>query len=220
MAPFINIHSHKRNSEHLIILNVSENIDWHEGKFFSFGIHPWDIDKIELETDIKILDELCKSKKIIAVGEIGIDRAIQIPVETQTEVFIKQLIIANQYNMPVIIHCVKAWSDLLSLKKSIKVNTPWIFHGFTGNLQTAHQLIQNGMYLSFGLKLIQSQKLQETFKQLPIHSIFLETDDSDAIIEDIYQKAAELYDICIEELKTKMYQNFIKVFGEQWQMIG
>jgi TatD DNase family protein len=221
MVPYINIHTHKQDSEHLIVLNVLDIPGWHEDSCqYSYGIHPWNIDKVDLDVKFQILADLCLEKKLIAVGEIGIDRAIQIPIEIQSEVFKKQLAIAKQHGLPVIIHCVRAWSDILAEKKSRKHNTPWILHGFAGNLQTANQLIQNGIYLSFGIKLIQSQKLQETFKQIPLEFIFFETDDLEIRIEDIYFKAAELYDICIDELKVKINQNFIKVFGEQWVQNG
>jgi TatD DNase family protein len=221
MIPFINIHTHKPDFEHSSILNITDITNWPKGKQYkSSGIHPWDIAKIDLETQLQNIEDLCKVKKILALGEIGIDRTIQTSYAIQKEVFIKQLTIANQYNLPVIIHCVKAWSDLLSIRKNGKHKTPWIFHGFTGNLQTANQLIKSGVYLSFGLKLLQSQKLQETFKQIPTEFIFFENDDSDTKIEDIYKKAAELYDICIDELKIEIHHNFIKVFGEQWEQNG
>jgi len=215
MVPFINIHTHKTDVENISILNITFNGNWPENKYYSCGIHPWDIDKIEMETHLETLKKYCIQNKILAVGEIGLDRAIQTPIETQKEVFIKQLEIANQYNLPIIIHCVKAWSDLLYIRKNTKKSMPWIFHGYTGNLQTANQLINSGCYLSFGSKLLVNQKVQAVFKQIPLHHIFLETDDSDAKIEEIYRKAAELYDICIEELKLNLFQNFIKIFGEQ-----
>ncbi len=215
MVPFINIHTHKPDSEHLSILNVIFNSIWPENKYYSCGIHPWKIDKSLIDSNLEQLINYCEQKKLLAIGEIGLDRTIQTPIETQKEVFIKQVQIANQYNLPIIIHCVKAWSDLLSIRKNTKKSTPWIFHGYTGNLQTANQLINAGCYFSFGSKLLVNHKVQAIFKQVPINHIFLETDDSDTKIEDIYQKAAELYDICIEELKSNLYQNFITIFGEQ-----
>ncbi len=215
MVPFINIHTHKPDTEHLSILNTVFDGIWPENKYYSCGIHPWDIDKTVIEQKFEILKKYCEQNKLLAVGEIGLDLVIQISVEFQKEVFIKQLEIAEKYNLPVIIHCVKAWSDILSIKKNGKHSAPWIFHGYTGNLQTANQLINAGCFLSFGAKLLTNQKVQDTFKQIPIDNIFLETDDSDIKIEEIYQKAAELYDICIDELKSNLYQNFITIFGEQ-----
>jgi len=220
MKPFINIHTHHFVSGQLAIINSSNKSLLVDDVHYSYGIHPWNIGSTNIETELENLENFCSENKLLAIGEIGLDRAIQTSIDTQKEVFIEQLEIANRYCLPVIIHCVKAWSDILSVRKKGKYATPWIIHGYTGNLQTAEQLVKSGCYLSFGSKLLNNQSVQLNFKLLPINDIFLETDDSDAKIEEIYTKAAELYDICTDELKTKIYQNFTKVFGTQWVQNG
>jgi TatD DNase family protein len=212
MNLFINIHTHKTNEKDIFILNVPTNSIWHNWKYISYGIHPWDIEKNDIESQLEKIKKLCSEKKIVALGEVGLDSAIQTSLEIQKDIFIKQLEIAKQFKLPVIIHCVRAWADLLSIRKSGNYNNPWIIHGFIGNLQTAQQLIQAGCYLSFGIALIKNAKLQEVFKKLRLRSIFFETDVSELKIEEIYQKASELYDICIEELITIICINFNNVF--------
>jgi TatD DNase family protein len=212
MIDYINIHTHKACEEGICLLNISSAGDLPSEKFLSFGIHPWDIDKIDIVDHLEKLGNLCSEKKLIAVGEIGLDRAIKSSFEIQKEVFIKQLEIAEKFKLSVIIHCVRAWSDILATRKIGKYTNTWIFHGFNGNLQTASQIIKSGCYLSFGKALNSSIKLQEVFTQMPKEFIFFETDDSDIKIEEIYQKGAELYDIDSEELKKIICINFNNVF--------
>jgi TatD DNase family protein len=212
MIDYINIHTHKACEEGICVLNISSTGNLPPGKFLSFGIHPWDIDKIDIVDQLEKLNNYCSEKKLAAIGEIGLDRAIQTNFETQKKVFIKQLEIAEKFKLPVIIHCVRAWSDILAIRKIGKYTNTWIFHGFNGNLQTASQIIKSGCCLSYGKALISSKKLQEVFTQIPKEFIFFETDDSDIKIEDIYQKGAELYDIEIDELKSIIWDNYRKVF--------
>lgn len=212
MIDYINIHTHKACEEGICLLNINSSEDLPSEKFLSFGIHPWDVDKIDIVDHLDKLNNLCSEKKLIAIGEIGLDRAIKTNFEIQKEVFIKQIEIAEKFNLPVIIHCVRAWSDILAIRKIGKYTNTWIFHGFNGNLQTASQIIKSECCLSYGKALISSKKLQEVFTQIPEEFIFFETDDSDIKIEDIYQKGADLYDIEIDELKTIILDNYRKVF--------
>jgi len=195
MSVFINIHTHKASNKDIFIQNSSFNEALSQNYFHSLGIHPWDIDKTNIDSQLEVLKAYCIDKNIVAIGEIGIDRAIQTNLEIQKQVFKKQLDIAKHFNLPVIIHCVKAWSDILEIRKEGNYKNDWIFHGFTGNLQTVLQIIKSGCYLSFGKALLTNQRLQETFVEIPKEFIFFETDDSDAKIEEIYQKAAELGNI-------------------------
>jgi TatD DNase family protein len=212
MISFINIHTHKPGIDSKFILNAVSSDKLPDAEFISFGIHPWEIGKINTETHLEKLKNYCFDKKLVAIGEIGLDRAIKTNLEIQKEIFIKQLEISKQCQLPVIIHCVKAYSDILAIRKSGKYSNPWIFHGYTGNLQIAQQIIKSGCILSFGKALIYNKKLQEVFVQLPKDSIFFETDDSELKIEEIYQKATELSHICIDDLKSIIWNNFNKIF--------
>jgi TatD DNase family protein len=202
------------------LLNANIGSPMISGVNYSLGLHPWHITELNFETAIKLLDNQAAKKTLCAVGETGIDRAIAIPIETQVQVFKAQHQIAEKYRLPLIIHCVRAWSDLAALHKQLNPQIPWIFHGFNGSLQTAQQLVKLGCYLSFGPALLHHTKVSEVFKQVPSNHLFLETDDSDEKIESIYQKAAELRHICTDELKDIVYTNFIKAFGTPCTNIG
>jgi len=211
MAEFINIHTHKTDSLNINIFNIkyNEKIDY---KLCSFGLHPWDIDKCNVNNYLNKLNNLCKNNKIAAVGEIGIDRVINTSVDIQKDIYIKQVAIAEKYNLPVIIHCVKAYSDFFEILKKHTPKTPMIFHGYNSNLQTAEKLIEKKCFLSFGQQLLTNKKLQEVFKQIPVNNIFFETDNSIEKIENIYKKAAEIYQINIDNLKTQIFSNFANIF--------
>ena len=220
MADYVNIHTHKNSADAIEVVNLSGSNGGACGRYFSFGLHPWDIGKLDEEGLIAKLERLCKEKKVIAVGEIGLDRVIKTSIEKQKGYFLKQVEIANTCSLPVIIHSVRSNSDLLQIKKSLKSSTPWIFHGFKGNIQEVSQLIDKECLLSFGKSILQNEKVQEVLKSISLDSVFFETDDSDEKISTIYEKAAEILDICNQELKEKIYSNFIRIFKEPWKNIG
>ncbi|MDA3891139.1 MAG: TatD family hydrolase [Salinivirgaceae bacterium] len=216
MSEFVNIHTHKIEENKWAILNAKWQKPIAEYSFCSIGIHPWDIGNSEIKTALQSIEQcVIDDKKVIAIGEIGIDRAIVTSVEEQMDVFYKQIHLSEKYKLPAIIHCVKAYSDMLGLRKGNDFKMPWIFHGFSGNVTIAKQLINKGCYLSFGEKLLTNNKVQETLLTIPLQNLFFETDDSDEKIENIYKKAAELRHICIEKLKEEIYYNFKKVFGTE-----
>lgn len=212
MLKYINIHTHKSNYQPDIkaIVNLNPS-DLSATQLYSYGIHPWNIveggkllDKFDLKKPA--------SKQCIAIGEIGIDRSIATPIEEQISWFTEQVKLAKQYNKPIIIHCVKAYADFLQIRKHEPATHPWIFHGFNANIDIAKKLLQTQCYLSFGEHLTHSEKLQNTFKQIPISQIFLETDDSNVPIENIYETARKLLNMDLLALKLQMEENFAKVF--------
>ncbi len=220
MLPFINVHSHNTDNENITVLNLKYLDFWPPGEYYSYGIHPWNILKTDVADELQEIEKFCIAEKLIAIGEIGLDRAIQTPLNIQEDIFVNQLNLAVRYNLPVIIHCVKTWNDILSIRKKGKYKNSWLFHGFNGNYQTANQLIKAGCYLSFGKALLNNNKLQQVFSQLPLSFIFFETDDAEVKIEEIYQKAAKICDIDISELNSVIFNNFNTVFGKACTKIG
>ncbi|MCK9206542.1 MAG: TatD family hydrolase [Salinivirgaceae bacterium] len=212
MAPFVNIHTHKPCNTPIEVVNMVDPSTIPDHGLFSFGIHPWNIARTDVDADLRDLENICDEKKIIALGEIGLDKVIDTDLELQAFIFLKQIHIANQYRLSVIIHCVRAWSELASLSKHYPAAKPWIYHGFTGNEPIAQQIIRQGHFVSFGEALLKSPKLQQVFIKLPLDFIFFETDDSDEKIETIYKKAAELRHICTDELKETIHRNFETLF--------
>jgi TatD DNase family protein len=212
---FINIHTHKfLNQENILeIVNQYPKEFDKTPPYFSIGIHPWYIGVNRIEDDLQIIEEKLKLKNCLALGECGLDKRIEISLETQIEVFEKQLFLANKYNKPVILHCVVAFQEIIEVKKRLQINVPMIIHGFSKNEQTAKLLLDNGFYISFGKYLLRNPELEKVFKQIPNDRFFLETDTIQESLEEVYKLASKYKNIEIEKLQKQIDLNFKNVFN-------
>ena len=217
MSAFIDIHTHKSHdlknisiqSRFIEDIKVSDKVS----EPYSTGIHPWNINKINVKEQLKVLAYAARNPLVCAIGECGIDRSIPINIERQIEIFEAQIRIANYANKPLIIHNVRAYSDFLQLIKQNPVHSTWIFHAYTGNLRIAKELIKQGAFLSFGHHLLKdTSKAADVFKEIPLEYLFLETDDWEGNIEQIYIQAAKIKGILLTELRDAIYQNYQKIF--------
>ena len=210
---FIDIHTHTSSTQKDVFLienKYPNSTDF--SKPFSIGIHPWYISKDTLQNDLKIVEEQLSSENCYALGECGLDRIAEIDFSLQLEVFKQQIQLSEKYNKPIIIHCVKAFQEIIQLKKEIKPKQPWIVHGFNKNHQIALDLIQHKICISFGESLLKNERLQETFSKLPLDFLFLETDTSEVPIENIYNIASELRKTEKQEIINTVKQNFSRIF--------
>ncbi len=206
---FINLHTHRKPSisNEFVVRNaygVKLNSDKALGYSVSTGIHPWQIkpDNTKVFNNIEANLNL---PEVIAVGECGLDRVRGPESSLQTKVFLQHVELANHYNKPLILHLVKTYSDILSHASGIK--TPWIIHGFKGNLTEANTLISKGARLSFGPRLTFTPEIQSVFKSLPLAHIYLETDTKPMQIDVIYRFASKLLGITMEELEESIKTN-------------
>lgn len=212
---FINIHSHRkpklanefaiRNAYLKLNSDKLNNLPYAT----SVGVHPWFLNQYTETQCADLLIELASSEKVLAIGEIGIDKSIDTPIKTQLAYFEAQLNIARALQKPLIIHAVKSYSDFIHYLKKAKIS--FIFHQFSGNQQQANELLKYNAYLSFGKNLF-DEKSAITFKHTPVENIFLETDTSQIAIDTIYKKAAELKELEMDELKSIVFYNFARVF--------
>ncbi len=213
---YIDIHTHQKSGKHNIteIINIlSTQIDEvaiEKHAYYSIGIHPWHISSEFIIEKIKIL---CQKKNVIAIGEFGIDRAIDTQTEIQTDYFIKQLELAMSLNKPAIIHCVRAYSDILSILKKMKPVIPLIFHDFNESLQIYNQLSKYNSFFSFGARIMDTEsKANKIFKKIDMEKVFLETDNAFISIEELYNKAGFILGVDIDFLKKQFYINFNRCF--------
>ena len=215
MNPFINIHTHQShidNKEFIEIYNidVDSNVNVDVTFLYSIGIHPWDCQKSKVKSSMA--QWLNGST---AIGECGIDRACGIDFDIQKDVFIKQIEISEQYNKPMIIHAVRAHSDIISIRKETKAKMPWIIHGFQGNEQIVNQYLRHNIYLSLGDVLFKNEsRAVELLKTIPSERLFLETDDSERSIVDVYERASVLSGRSLDDLRSDIFNNFVKIFGK------
>lgn len=216
---FVNIHTHNNLGDGIELVNIDKFDSEPNLQFISAGVHPWKIGQCNHLQVMKIIEEWCSSARLAAIGEIGLDRSIETDIETQKNIFFDQLMLANRYQLPVVIHCVRAYSDFLQILNR-KQNVQFIFHGFNGNATIAQQLIAKGAMLSFGAKLFVDSNLQSVFAEIPNDCIFLETDTQQVSISNIYKLAASIKNVSIEELKQIIYSNLTRIFGEKWIAVG
>jgi TatD DNase family protein len=180
--------------------------------YFSTGIHPWYIDEEKVGEHLAIIEQRLQLSNCLALGECGLDKRLEIPLELQISVFEKQLALAKKYNKPVILHLVAAFQELIEIKNRLQPGVPMIIHGFSKNAQVAKQLLDNGFYLSFGKYLLRNPELSDVLAMVPQVRFFLETDTIEEGIEEVYAKAALARNMDIAALQDTISTNFKTVF--------
>ncbi|SES17306.1 TatD family hydrolase [Pedobacter rhizosphaerae] len=213
---FLDIHTHKVAQQQGVasIQSLSLTSDiflaMPKRKPISIGLHPWfaSIDKLEIQ--MTYLKVLAKQANVKMIGECGLDKLKGAPLEDQITIFEQQIALAESLNKPLIIHCVKAFSELIEIKKRLKVKVPMIIHGFNKKEALGKQLIDNGFLLSYGTALLQSDSGAAALVQSDYH-FFLETDEASISIVEIYEAAANLKKCTVDELKACIFANWKKL---------
>lgn len=173
--------------------------------FVSAGIHPWYPDKATFEA----LETVLSKNELVAVGECGLDKLCDTDWDLQLTLFKKQIALAERFKKPLMIHCVRAWSELMDCLKGVRI--PVVIHGFNKNSALANQLLQAGYYISVGLNAISSGK-EEMIKMLPPEKMFCETDDSDQPVLEVYKGVAGIKEIDLNSFVLQVQKNVSKVF--------
>jgi len=199
---FFDFHHHKKNIRNGIY-NVSDtNIP--PDLPYSIGIHPKDIHLHPIENQFKWLESHV-TEHCFAIGECGLDSFAETDQKTQEDVFLRQIRLANALGKPIIVHCVRKFYEVISFKKQAK--QPMIIHGFNKKQSIADDLLKNNFYLSFGKAVLYNLSLQNTLKSTPLDKIFLETDNDDFPIEELYLKVSEIKEISLENLNKQIAEN-------------
>ncbi len=211
---YFNFHTHQFTNQSTILELVNQYPKDFDAAipFYSIGIHPWYIDENRIDEDLKIIEEKLQTKNCLAIGECGLDKRIEVPLDLQMSVFEKQLALAEKFKKPVVIHCVAAFQEVMAIKKKMKIKVPMIIHGFSKNNQLAEQLIAAGFYLSFGKYLLKNPDLKSVFQNVPNDRFFLETDTIEESIQDVYELASEYKGLEIKELQEVISSNYRSVF--------
>ena len=215
---YIDIHTHHSgNSEQVIAvqnlflqeINLSSEISFP----FSAAIHPWHSSGFDLKEVSLMLEKLKTQKKFFAIGETGLDKVCAADYTQQRKLFELQVNFAEANHKPMIIHTVKSWNDIISTLKRAKV--PCILHGFTGGLILTKQLIELGCYFSIGKSVMQlNPNHREAIQTIPLKSLFLETDESQIPIEEIYLQFSKVLNLPVDTLKTQIQENFNSIFPD------
>lgn len=211
MNTFVDIHTHNPLKVNLGIVNFRLGVDKNPPqKPFSAGIHPWDTDvtKGNLAT---LLDQL-RTINCVAIGEIGLDRACKCSWKAQLELLEAQLRIAENRGLPIILHCVRAQAEILSLLSHFSTIPAVIFHGFIGSPEQLQELVSRGYHISFGFSALKSPKTIRTIGICPADNLLLESDASSEDIATLYSAIAEIRGISIEQLSEQISSNYKRIF--------
>ena len=173
----------------------------------SVGIHPWFLTEDDADIRLQALQEAMKDSRILALGEAGLDKLKGPAFGIQTRVFREEIALSEKHRLPMVIHCVKAFNELIRLKKELMPGQPWIVHGFRGKASVAIELLRHGCWLSYGV-LYQEEALKVT----PVSRLFIETDESGEPIESIYRRIAASLGVSTEVLAEVLKKNVQEVF--------
>lgn len=183
---------------------------------FSAGLHPWYADQLSPEDLSKKLNQYLESPDLFAIGETGLDKVCKIPMDLQMEILKVHLKKAQENNLPVIIHCVKAWEELIEITS--KYQTTNILHGYNGGIQLTERLIKQGFCFSIGKAIsMASSKIQSAIHLIPLNAIFCETDTSEDCIADIYIKVSGKMSMSTEDLRRVIFENYNRLKGRLQQ---
>lgn len=194
-----------------------------EGFYAAIGLHPIDVDEEFDKEKYKNL-ALSGSRKVVAIGEIGLDY-FRPPFDEkkQQEIFLQQVVLAQELDLPVIIHCRKAHDQMLELLKGR--NLRGVIHCFTGTLSEAEKYIALGFYLGMN-GIMFKFPLEEVVKNIGLEHMLLETDspyltppmapqkrNEPVFIKYTIQKIAELKNVSIQEIEAVTTKNAKKLFN-------
>lgn len=204
------------------------------GMFAGIGVHPEEIYGFN-ENSVEKIFELAKNEKVVAIGEIGLDYYWEKDSEKrllQQKIFVEQLEIARQLNLPVCIHEREAHGDALKILKSEGKNLRGVMHCYSGSLEMAKEIWKMGWLTGFDgpLTFKNSAKLPEIVKAAPQEMILIETDapylapvpnrgkrNEPSFVVDVAKKIAEIRGETLEtvaQYTTKNAENIYKIWGE------
>jgi len=222
------------NVEYLIVSSCSpenweENINLinkYKNVYLNISLHPeYGNEEIDYDLYLEQMKKIIKSNsKIIAIGEIGLDYHYDnTNKDRQKDLFIKQIMLAKEYKLPIVIHTRDATKDTIDILK--KFNIKGIIHCFSGSLETAREYINMGFYLGIGgVVTFKNSKLKDVIKEIGLDSIVLETDSPylspirgnknfPKNIKIIAEYIASLLNISVEEVSKKTTLNVKKIYN-------
>ena len=186
-----------------------------ENLYAMIGIFPSEVKTYTPKVEEK-LRNLAKNPKIKAVGEVGLDYYWDKSfVDLQKEVFVKQIKLANELNLPIVVHDREAHKDSFDLLKEYNNNSKVLFHCFSGSVEFMQECVKQGWYIAIGgvVTFKNAIKMKDVAKTVPLEYLVLETDspyltpvpfrgkeNSPAYVKDVAEEIANLRDIPVEEI--------------------
>ena len=224
-----------------------------EGVFAAVGLHPIhlqgglvkiknDTEEIEIKTteqdfDYQKYKELAQNSKVVAIGEIGLDYywkpktkgRLEVFKQKQKETLLKQMELAKELSLPLILHCRMAHNDLIQILalQATRYTLHGVVHCFTGSWEQAQKFLEMGFYLGFNgiiFKKIAAINFEEVIKNTPLERILLETDcpyltppqaagrNEPLNIKYVAQEVAKIKNLSYEEISRATTENAKKLF--------
>ncbi len=193
------------------------------------GVHPCKVSELN-EARMEQMKDFCSRDKIVAVGEIGLDYYwMSDPKDVQKEWFVRQLRLAKEVNLPVVIHSRDASQDTFDIMKAEHAGTTGgVIHCYSGSLEMAREYVKMGYYLGIGgvVTFKNSKTLKKVAAEIPLENIVVETDcpylaptphrgkrNSSAYLPLVIEEIARLRDISPEEVEQVTYENAKRLYG-------
>ncbi|MGR5118592.1 TatD family hydrolase [Vibrio astriarenae] len=213
----------EENWQRLELLSAHHNeIDW------ALGCHPYFLN----QNSTKQVDNLIAyyhqtSVRPIAIGECGLDALVSTEMGFQQQILQQHIQVANELGLPVLLHCCKAYNDLLRILKQFPIHNGGVLHGFSGSYQQAMQLLEKGILIGVGgvITYPRANKTRNSIRQLPLEGILLETDAPDMPLNHfqgqpnhpkrlpvILSTLSELKQIEKQTIARKIWQNSLSLF--------
>ena len=214
---FINVSAHPSDWE-----SVRELSAQYPQLIPAYGVHPWHINDIS-ENRASELENFLQENPQAMVGECGIDRLKNPDINKQIQILQTHIELANKYNRPLIIHGVKADSELTQLFSRLPKRS--IFHSFTGSVEWGRQIQKHGFFIGLNFSILRKKNAAEILRGISLSRVLLETDGPyQNIIKgeetlpqnlpDLAQKIAELIGIDLGEFSDILNRNQQEFLGE------
>ena len=208
-----------------LAVDISKDYDF---MYATAGISPNDIDGLDFSSIDKIR-QIAKNEKIVAIGEIGLDYYWNKEnKDIQKEFFVKQIELADELDLPIVIHCRDAVMDTLDiLKNRINPRKRGVFHCCMLNKELIKEAVKLGFYISFsGNVTFKSAKPNDAVNEVPLDKILIETDspyltpepfrgsrNDSRNVKLVAKKIAEIKEMSVEEIARITYENGMRIYG-------
>jgi TatD DNase family protein len=197
--------------------------------YAAVGIHPSEVKSAKI-SDLEVIEELLKKEKVVSVGEIGLDyHWDKDNKEAQKEYFVKQIVLANKYNKPIIIHSRDAAEDTYdALREYKQYYKKGIMHCYSYSLEMAKKFIELNLKIAFGgsITFLNAKENKRVVENINIENIVIETDapyltphpfrgkiNEPKYIELVAKKISEIKNISMEKVARETYNNACDLFG-------
>jgi TatD DNase family protein len=180
---------------------------------FSAGLHPWHLHPDHWEEDLEEIRRHLNHPNLVAIGEAGLDRLVDLPLELQKDVFLATVRLSEESKKPLIIHAVRTHAEIALLHAQLKPAQPWIIHGYNLRKTIGEGLIRQGICLSFGAPIFEEgSPASAMLESMPEDLFFLESDEAQFPLPDLYRRAAVIRGTPVEDLAAGIEKRFKKMF--------